>query len=376
MKQQTKKPDETATLIKAIKAVVCTNSVLPILECVHLTGDTLEVTDLETVVSMPFNSNVQDVCVPANKFIDALTLMESPQISQHPSCFAIDITEGKRKVKLSGDNPDNWPRHPLEGKEASDFFEIGEITEEIFARMRTALKFVSHDDLRPNMTGIFMGKDIVGTDAQRLYRHKLAAPFLETFILPAKVMKVLSVFGGNWKLFASVQYEMKNGKIVFRQIEGCSPEAVYELNHVAFTNDKGVLVITHVIDARFPDYNAVIPDDKPNSKVICFTGMLRKELKIANKYSNKSTSQVVFDVNGSTTISSCDIDFGYEYTNTLEEVEHKGENIQIGFNGQFLDEILGELPKDEPMTMKLWSPTKATIINDEFLLMPIMLNNC
>jgi hypothetical protein len=45
-----------ATLIKTIKATVLKNTVLPILETICLENDRLEMSDLETTVSIPFET--------------------------------------------------------------------------------------------------------------------------------------------------------------------------------------------------------------------------------------------------------------------------------------------------------------------------------
>jgi hypothetical protein len=106
------------------------------------------------------------------------------------------------------------------------------------------------------------------------------------------------------------------------------------------------------------------------------------ELKNAIKFCNKATHQVVFGLNGKVTIAAQDVDFDHSYENTLDFAKAKfllkkdevPEPFDIGFNGNMLSEMLHKQPKDQDVTIMLWGPTKACVINDECLLMPLMLN--
>lgn len=90
MANKKKKPKSVVTLIKAIKATVAANTVLPILEDVRLTGETAEITDLEIHVIVPFKTNVKDVCLPARRLTDALELMDEPVITQLPDVLMVE----------------------------------------------------------------------------------------------------------------------------------------------------------------------------------------------------------------------------------------------------------------------------------------------
>jgi DNA polymerase-3 subunit beta len=131
------------------------------------------------------------------------------------------------------------------------------------------------------------------------------------------------------------------------------------------------VIVMRACDARFPDYPAIIPMDDPRVVFTTSKKALREELKIAVKYANASTNQVAFNLNGKATLHSQDVDFSHEYT--AEIPGEYNEPIRIAFNGKFLDQILDEVEGDE-VRMHFWTPSKCTIINDHFLLMPLMLN--
>ena len=106
---------------------------------------------------------------------------------------------------------------------------------------------------------------------------------------------------------------------------------------------------------------------------------LQKRVSI---FSNQSTHQVQFKINGNTIdISGEDIDFSNK-ANEKITVEYSGQDMQIGFNGKFLIEILNTL-ESEKIDIHFSTPSKAAIITPEegdkeekilMLVMPVMLN--
>ena len=150
----------------------------------------------------------------------------------------------------------------------------------------------------------------------------------------------------------------------------------------AFFNFNDTQLVCRLIDARYPDYNAVIPVDNPNILTISRTDF-QNSLKRIAIYANKTTNQVILNINaGSLTVSAQDLDFSNEATEQLS-CTYEGEPLTIGFNAKFLVEMLGVLESDE-VQLELSSPTRAGILlpredNDEedilMLVMPVMLSN-
>ena len=137
-----------------------------------------------------------------------------------------------------------------------------------------------------------------------------------------------------------------------------------------------------LIDARFPDYKVVIPVDNPYKLIVNksdFQGALRR----VAVFSNKSTNQVVLNIQGSELqLAAQDVDFSFE-GNERMKCQYDGEDLGIAFNAKFLIEMLGGADSDE-IRMELSTPTKAGIIKPTeveegeellMLVMPLMLNN-
>src|ERR1700760_2838480 len=155
----------------------------------------------------------------------------------------------------------------------------------------------------------------------------------------------------------------------------------YNSNHL-FANFGGLQMSCRLIDARFPDYKVVIPADNPYKLVVNksdFQGALRRIVV----FSNKSTNQVVLNIQGSELqLAAQDVDFSFE-GNERMKCQYDGEDLSIAFNAKFLIEMLSSAASDE-VRMELSTPTKAGIIkpteedeNEEVLMlvMPLMLNS-
>ena len=149
-----------------------------------------------------------------------------------------------------------------------------------------------------------------------------------------------------------------------------------------FFEYEGVNLVCRLIDGRFPDYNAAIPQNNPN-KMTIGRSELQNTLKRIAIYANKTTNQVALHItDGKLTVNAQDLDFSNEATEQLP-CTLEGEPISIGFSAKFLAEILGVLDSDQ-VIFELSVPSRAGLIlptqnkpSEELtmLLMPIMINS-
>ena len=150
----------------------------------------------------------------------------------------------------------------------------------------------------------------------------------------------------------------------------------------AFFTFGSTHLVCRLIDARYPDYNAVIPVDNPNTLTIRRSD-LQSSLKRIAIYANKTTNQVILDISpDSLTVSAQDLDFSNEANEQLT-CTYEGSPITIGFNAKFLVEMLGVMESDE-VKLELSTPSRAGILlpgepneGEEILMlvMPVMLSN-
>ena len=148
----------------------------------------------------------------------------------------------------------------------------------------------------------------------------------------------------------------------------------------AFFTFGDVSLICRLIDERYPDYQAVIPEENPNKLTINRTEFLNS-IKRSSIYGNKTTNQVNIKITGSElTIHAEDIDLSNEAVERLG-CDYTGEDMEIGFNSRLLIEMLQNI-RTPDIIIELSSPSRAGIIlpsenveneNLLMLLMPMMI---
>jgi DNA polymerase-3 subunit beta len=358
--------------LQQISGVINANTVLPILEDflfeIEKNKLTVVATDLETVMKIEMDIEAKDngrVCIPAKILLDSLkNIPDQPLTFNIDKNFGIEITSDNGKYKVMGENPDNFPKEPVSDETTS--FTI--TSSGLVTAINKTLFAVSNDDLRPAMTGVFFEMDkkgiqFVATDAHRLVRYKrtdVSCPKTDTLIVPKKPLNLLKTAMPDNDDELTISYNS---------------------NHL-FVKHGTTQMSCRLIDARFPDYKVVIPADNPYKLTVNksdFQGALRR----VSIFSNKSTNQVVLNIQGSELqLAAQDVDFSFE-GNERMKCQYDGEDLQIAFNAKFLIELLHAADTPE-INVELSTSTKAGIIkpteqeeNEELmmLVMPLMLNN-
>ncbi len=359
--------------LSAIKGVITTNPVVPILEnfLFEITDGTLKVTASDLQTSMITELEVEakengSIAVPARILLETLSnLPEQPvTISVDEDTYSIEISSDNGRYKLSGENATDFPKVP----EVTNGFSVNMSAEVLATAINNTFFATSNDELRPAMTGVFVKLDetnttFVATDGHRLVRYRrvdVAADVSNSMIIPRKALNLLKATLPSENTNVSVEFNVSNAYFKF----------------------ENVRMICRLIDERFPDYDNVIPADNNNVMTIDRLEFLSSMKRIAI-YANKTTHQVRIKITGSELmISAEDLDFSNEANERLS-CEHDGEDIEIGFNAQFLLQMLNNL-ESKKVSFRLQAPNKAGILvpaekddNEDLLMlvMPVMLNN-
>jgi DNA polymerase III subunit beta len=359
--------------LQIANGAIGSNPVLPILEDFLFKIEnkklTIGATDLETSIATTIDVLADDdfsVAVPAKILLETLKALPPQPVtfSVNPDNWGIEITSSYGKYKLAGENGADFPEIPVpdsvETVKINSQYLLDAINNTVFA--------TSSDELRPAMTGVYFQLDMnklicVATDAHKLVKyttHQMAGELSTAFIVPKKALNLLkNALPANDGV--TVSFNKAN----------------------AFFTFAGVSLVCRLIDARYPDYNAVIPVDNPNN-MVANRSDLQNSLKRIAIYANKTTNQVVLDVTDkSLTVSAQDLDFSNEATEQMACV-FEGSPMKIAFNARFLAEMLGVLGSDE-VKLELSTSSRAGILtpieennnNREILMlvMPVMLNN-
>jgi DNA polymerase III subunit beta len=361
--------------LQAISGVLNTSNTLPILDdfLFDLQEKTLKVTasDLETTmsVSLPLD-NADDsgsVTVPAKLLLDTLKCFQDVPITFtiDDKTLAIEISANEGKYRLTGHNGDEYPQSPILDDTATANLPSSLLAEAI----NKTVFATGNDELRPVMSGVYLeladtGLTFVATDAHKLVRYRrndVQADNTVSFIMPKKPLNQLKNVLTSEDIPVLLEYNQTNASFTFRNI----------------------LLICRLIDGRYPNYEAVIPKQNPNNLVIERIPFLNAVRRVA-LYGNQSTHQIRLKITGRELVLSAeDIDYSNEAKERLSCV-YEGEDIEIGFNAKFLQEMISNLSNDE-IKMELSAPNRAGIImpvdnenkNEDILMlvMPVMLNS-
>ncbi len=359
--------------IQALSGVLNASNTLPILDdfLFELKEDTLYITasDLETTMTVSLEPTKSEepgmVAIPAKILLETLkTFADIPvTFNINNDTLGVEISAGDGKYRLTGHRSDEYPQTP--SLEDTTSLELS--SEILNQAINKTLFAAGNDELRPVMSGVFCEltpDDItfVATDAHKLVRYRRTdtkAEVSASFILPKKPLNQLKNI-----LVADAPV-----KIDYNQTN-------------AFFSFDNVNMVCRLIDGRYPNYDAVIPTNNPNALTIDRLSLLNSIRRVAI-FANQSTHQVRFKISGKElTLSAEDIDYSNEAKERLT-CNYEGEDIEIGFNSKFLQEMLNNMESDEvkfemsaPNRAGLILPVEKDVEGEDILMlvMPVMLN--
>ncbi len=361
--------------LQAIGGVLTTNNTLPILDnfLFELKEKELSITasDLETTMTARINLDMAEengsVAIPAKILLDTLKTFSDVPVSftVDMSDYSVLMTIGEGKYRLAGQNGDEYPRAvPIE--EPSKINISSEILGDAISKTIFA---ASTDDLRPVMSGIYceLNKDnitFVATDAHKLVRyrrHDIKAEEEAAFILPKKPLNQIKNIIVQDDEMVTIEYSNTNARFSF----------------------KNITMTCRLIEGKYPNYMAVIPEVNPN-KMIIDRVQFANSIRRISLFSNQSTYQVKFKIAGSELLLSAeDVDYSNEAQERLT-CHYEGSDLEIGFNSKFVIEMLNNIDSDQ-VKVEMSEPNKAGLIvpvdteskgeDILMLVMPVMLNN-
>lgn len=364
--------DELKEKLVIASGAISSSPVLPILEdyLFNISANKLIImaTDLDTSIVTELSVQADSegsVAIPAKILLDTLKALPTQPLTFtiDQDSFAVEITTLNGQYKLAGENGSDFPKTPV----MDDVDSVKVRSSVLLSAISKSLFAVSNDEMRPAMNGVYFQIDFntltfVATDAHKLVRYTfndVESSVNTSFIVPKKGLNLLKSALPADELI-TISFNKTN----------------------VFFEYEGVNLVCRLIDGRFPDYNAAIPQNNPN-KMTIGRSELQNTLKRIAIYANKTTNQVALHItDGKLTVNAQDLDFSNEATEQLP-CTLEGEAISIGFSAKFLAEILGVLDSDQ-VIFELSVPSRAGLIlptqnkpSEELtmLLMPIMINS-
>ena len=361
--------------IGLIAGVVPSKAVLPIIMNIlfELKDGKLYLTATDMEITMQTSVNVEaaadatfNLALPTKIVLDTLkALPEQPlTFDQLDGTFIAKIISDNGEYKVNGLNGQDFPRL----NQTDDTSSLAMSVDTLITAIDKVLFAASNDELKLAMTGMFFqfGTEhttFVATDAHRLVRYrrtdiKVNEP--TNFLLPQKALKLVKGAASSSEGDTTIEYNSRN----------------------TFFHLGNTLLACRMIDARFPDYEAVLPKSSPN-KVIISKKDLLSTMKRLDIYSSKSTHLGRFQFKGNILeVVSDDIEFGNEGKEKLNCL-YEGEELEIGFNISLMTDVIDNIDTEE-VTIELDTPGRAAVVlpsenepNEDLmmLLMPVILGS-
>lgn len=360
--------------LQVLGGVINNNNTVPILDnfLFELNEKELKISasNLETTISAVLEVNSQDtgsIAVPARLLLDTLKTF-----SEQPLTFVVNTENNTVEISSSQGN------YAVAYAESDEFPNPEEIEEPrttnipadtLATAIHKTIFATGNDELRPVMNGVLFqfseeGLTFVATDAHKLVKYSredLSAEEKTQFIMPKKPLNLLKGILAGSEDDINIEYNDSNAKFTYNNIQ----------------------LVCRLIDGKYPNYNAVIPDENPNVLVVDRQQFLNS-VKRVSIFSNKTTHQVKLSLAGAElNISAEDVDFSNKAEERLT-CDYNGDDLKIGFNSRFLNEMLNNLESDH-VQLEMSLPNRAGILTPQegldegekvlMLVMPVMLNN-
>jgi DNA polymerase III subunit beta len=329
----------------AVAGSIPSRTTLPVLSNILIEAEDGAVrmsgTDLDTAVTVRVPAEVAEagaLTAPAKKLQEiARELPGVVEISTQGD--SISIHSGRTRFKLNGLPRDEFPAFPR-----VDFAESWRVTGAELQRLITHVSFAaSNEETRPILNGVLWQlregeMRMVATNGHRL--AKMTLPVEAAAQVPAADLIV------HPKALGQVQ----------RLFPADTPvEVARSENHLGFRSET-VQVYTRLIEGPYPNYEQVIPKDNDKHMVAEKSALTQAVRRMAIVASDQ-THRIRMSLGGPMlrfSVESPDLGAANEEL----PVEYDGDPLEIGFNAQYLLELLRYMPTDE-VRMSFKAPERA-----------------
>jgi len=325
---------DLARTLAAVCKVTESKNTIPILANVLLQASDDRLTVIGTDLDIQYTAMVAcegelSTTVDAKRLSDIARRLSGDTVSLALDGDKLTVKSGRSRFTLPTLPVEDFPRLD------SGVFDV-EFKADLAALFAPVAFAISTEETRYYLNGIYLHNPGSGLRAVATDGHKLSYSNAETV--------------GNLP-----------GVIVPRKTVGLIPKGEIDVsiskNKIRFATADTVIV-SKLIDGSFPDYTRVIP--KNNDKIMQAdrTALSKAVERVSTINSDRGRAVKLTLAPGSLTLSVSNPESG-SATEELE-VDYEGEPWEIGFNSQYLVEVLGVLA-GETVTMKLSDPGSPTL---------------
>ncbi len=334
--------------LNAVSASIPSKTTLPVLSNILFEagadGIRMSGTDLDVAVRIRVPAEVKEegsLTAPGKKLQEIVRELPDEPVQISTRGDQIELVCGRSRFKLNGLPSEDFPALPdvpFEGGWAA-------AGKDLLSLIRHTAFAVSNEESRPVLNGVLWElRDgemrMVATNGHRLAKMRIpAGPSLETttplIVPPAALQQVQRLFAEDDEI-----------------------RVAREGNHLGFRSPS-TEVYTRLIEGTYPNYEQVIPKDNDRIALVARKGLesaIRRVAAVASDQTHRirlefTTDRMVLNV--------LTPDLGEAHDEL--EVSYQGEPLTIGFNANYLLEVLRYVGTDE-VKMSFKAPERAATV--------------
>jgi DNA polymerase-3 subunit beta len=358
--------------LQLVTRAASTRSAIPALGGVLLNAENgslrLAATDTEMALTSTTGADVDQpgtVLLPARLLLDVVRVTDGDTVTLEVAAdgSGASITSDRASFNVRTLPAQDFPRLPGLDPEQTATLDAAVIS----ATVERVAKAASRDETRPVLTGILVSIEgptlrMVATDSYRLSVKETPVAGLDddtfTANVPARALQELSRIIGDTKA-ETVLLSTRENQIVFGAAD--------------------VTLSSRLIDGQFPNYRQLLPESYEHDVTLSRQEFLSVVRRVSLMAQRNAPLRLRFE-QGTVTLSAQTPDVG-EASESLP-VNYQGEELEIGFNPQFLQDGL-ESVSTEDVRLRLISSLRPGLIEEAsaedsdnflYLIMPVRLN--
>ena len=321
-----------------VQGIVEKKSTIPVLSNILIESvgeNTIRIvgTDLDVTIRCEAAAEIKKagaMCIQARKLFDIVRLLDGGDVhfTKEENDW-VKLTCGKSNFRLAGVSKDTFPEVP--SFKAAPM----KLSAEIFNHFIQNTAFaITNEQSRFTLSGAKFMIDGAAAKMVTTDGHRLA--YIEKQLVENAASETMDALIPKKALMELVKISRDSGGDVSF---GEDP------NHIYFEVD-GRLLITRKLSGNFPNYEMVIPKDNDKTAIFDAEEMKAAIRRVALMADERTRSVRL-------TIRSGEIEIGAQSSeegeaNEKVSADYSGEEVQVGFNSQYLQEFLNVVSVKEP----------------------------
>lgn len=361
------KKEDIASELQLLQGIVEKRNTMPILANILVNATEKEIeltgTDLEVGLKTHFTAKIEEegsITLSGKKIFEVVkSLPEGKKVTfEETGDLIMQVTSGESKFKVLCLPKDDYPQVPEAKFERKIILPLG-----IFQEMIDRVYFAITQEQRYYLSGALLiikdkSMELVSTDG-----HRLA--------YTANSMKDLKV---EKEIRAIVA---KKTLSELRKFEDETIEFDLDESNLFFKVENRTLM-SRIIEGKFPDFEAVIPKDNPNTFTVSREEITESVRRVSLFSTERSKGIKFFIEKDEIRLFSSNPEMGEAQDRV--GIDYKGEGLEIGFNSQYLLDFLSAV-KSERIQFEFKDSNSSVLMKPEvsekvdylYILMPMKL---